>query len=173
MNCLEFWNWEAGGGFEIWRLFLEERNLAQICVCATSGLLGFPLEGPSHSQFQETIQSFCLRSNSFLGVWRNLAIKGSKFLIRDFFGLLSAPSGLRCWIYSSWMKWAQMLKCSNAQMLQPPFYLPSKVRIFWVIFAIRIPSKPSIVFSPQKPSYSQPNYSSWLLCIFWCSFRAI
>ena len=35
------------------------------------------------------------------------------------------------------------------------------------------PSKPSIVFSPQKPFYSQPNYSSWQLGIFWCLFQAI
>ena len=35
------------------------------------------------------------------------------------------------------------------------------------------PSKPSIVFSPQKPFYSQPNYSSWWLGIFWCLFQAI
>ena len=32
------------------------------------------------------------------------------------------------------------------------------------------PSKPSIVFSPHKPFYSQPNYSSWWLGIFCCLF---
>ena len=35
------------------------------------------------------------------------------------------------------------------------------------------PYKPSIVFSHQKPFCSQPNYSSWLLDIFGCLFRAI
>ena len=39
------------------------------------------------------------------------------------------------------------------------FFLPSK----WVSFVISVPSKPRIVFSAQKPFYSQPNYSSkWL-----------
>ena len=38
---------------------------------------------------------------------------------------------------------------------------------------LRVPSKPSIVFSPQKPSYSQPNYPSWWLGNFWCLFQAI
>ena len=37
---------------------------------------------------------------------------------------------------------------------------------FWVIFPNRVLSKPSIVFSSQKPFYSQPNYSCWWLGIF-------
>ena len=37
----------------------------------------------------------------------------------------------------------------------------------WVIFTICVPSKPSIVFWPQNPFYSQPNYSSWWLGICW------
>ena len=43
------------------------------------------------------------------------------------------------------------------------FYL-----FIWVSYLLSnlFPSKPSIVFSAQKPSYSQPNYSSWWLCIF-------
>ena len=36
------------------------------------------------------------------------------------------------------------------QMPQPPFYLPLKVRIFGVIFVIRVPSKPTIVFFVLK-----------------------
>ena len=42
-----------------------------------------------------------------------------------------------------------------------------------MIFVIRLPSKPSIVFSSQRPFYSQPNYSSCLLGSLWCLFRAI
>ena len=45
----------------------------------------------------------------------------------------------------------------RAQILQPPFYLPSKIHALGNPFA----SKPSIAFPPQKPFYSQPNYSSW------------
>ena len=52
-------------------------------------------------------------------------------------------------------------------MLQPPFYLPSKVRIFGMIFVIRVPSKPSIVFSPQKP------FTVSLLSIFLNIFLAL
>ena len=50
-------------------------------------------------------------------------------------------------------------------MLQPPFYLPSYV------LSNPFPSKPSIVFSAQKPFYSQPNYCSWWFGIFWCLLR--
>ena len=44
----------------------------------------------------------------------------------------------------------------RAQMPQPPF-------ILWAFYALSNPfqSKPSIVCSPQKPFYTQPNYSSW------------
>ena len=35
------------------------------------------------------------------------------------------------------------------------------------------PSKPSIAFLHHKPSYSQPNYSSWWLGFLWCLFWAI
>ena len=35
------------------------------------------------------------------------------------------------------------------------------------------PSKPSIIFPAQKPFYSQPDYFSWWLGIFWCLFHLI
>ena len=43
--------------------------------------------------------------------------------------------------------------------LQATFYFPSNVRSFWVIFEIRVPSKPSIVVSFLKPSYNEPNFA--------------
>ena len=51
-------------------------------------------------------------------------------------------------------------------MLQPPFYLPSK--LLSDICNPCVPSTPSYttVFSSQKPFYTQPNYSSWWLGIF-------
>ena len=52
-----------------------------------------------------------------------------------------------------------------AQKLQQLFYLSSKVRMFWVIFVIHVPSKPSLVLSTQKLFYSQSNYYSWTLSI--------
>ena len=58
----------------------------------------------------------------------------------------------------------------RTQKLQPPFYLPLKVRMFWIIR-----------FHPSHRLFSRPinhpkvyaNYSSWLLGIYWCLFRAI
>ena len=40
--------------------------------------------------------------------------------------------------------WILGPRCSK---LQPPFYFPSKVRNFRVIFVIRVPSKPLILVS--------------------------
>ena len=51
-------------------------------------------------------------------------------------------------------------KCSSRH-----FIVHRKCVSFEWYLSVRVPSKPSIVFSPQKPFYSQPNYSSWWLSI--------
>ena len=54
-----------------------------------------------------------------------------------------------------------------------PAAILSSIKRAYTVLSDPFPFKPLIVFSAQKPFYSQPNYSSWWLGIFWCLFRAI
>ena len=58
----------------------------------------------------------------------------------------------------------------RAQMLQPPFYFPSKVRMFRVI---RFHPSHRLFSRLRNHSTVSQDYSSWRLGMFWCFFRAI
>ena len=53
-------------------------------------------------------------------------------------------------------------------MLQWPFHLRLSSIESACVLSNTFPSKSSIVRSPHKPFYSQSNYFSWWLCIFYC-----
>ena len=82
-------------------------------------------------------------------------------------------------------------KCSNINHKNSPQYwtkntahrsrlpiIPSAPKcssryFIFLVLSNPFPSKPSIVFSPHKPFYSQPNYSSWWLGIFGAYFEQL
>ena len=87
-------------------------------------------------------------------------------------GVITLPSSRPTPSWCHTLDVTHMTHVTPFEKFQPPFCLPLKVRIFWVIFVIRVPFKPSSVFSPHNHSTGSLTIPSGYR-IFLCLFQAM